>query len=154
MPEMMRHMWMLFVAVTAANALGVWRRSRSVIAARPEKADGYQQLIRGVLFWGNLPWLVMGLGIELGAVDSVFAYFRPMNGNPYVLAWFVVVISEWLLGAYWIVTRRGAEFLFEHPGLLQGEPESPAAIRTGYCLIIAGSTLGLFLMFMMDPSRL
>jgi len=113
-------------------------------------AAGYQRLFNGVLLWGNLPWVVMGVGIVVGGVHSVFAYFQPRDGNPFVLAWFGVVIALWLLGFYWLIARRGAEFLVEHPGLLRGFPKSPAMIRFFYCLMVAGGTVGLVLMFNTD----
>jgi hypothetical protein len=145
-----RHIWLMFVAVTIANALVLKFRSRRHVQERPELLDGYQRFIRGVLFWGNLPWLVMGIGLELGSVRSIFSYFRPRDGNPFVVAWFTVVIGLWLLGFYWLFARRGAEFLIEHPGLLQGNQKSPAMVRMGYCFMIAGGCFGLFLMFTMD----
>lgn len=147
-----RQAWLIFIAVTVANALILKFRSRAHIQRQPELAAGYQRLFNGVLFWGNLPWVVMGIGIVFGGVHSVFSYFRPRDGNPFVLAWFAVVIALWLLGFYWIFARRGAEFLVEHPGLLRGTPKSPTMIRIGYCLMIAGGIMGLIFMFTMDIS--
>ena len=89
----------------------------------------------------------MGIGIELGDVPSMFSYFRPRDGNPFVLAWFCVVIMLWILGFYWLFARRGAEFLIEHPGLLRGNPKNPAMIRAVYCLAVGGGIVGLLLMF-------
>ena len=77
----------MFVAVTCLNALILKFRSGYYIRARPELMDGYMRLVRDVLFWGNLPWRVMGVGIELGGVPGMFSYFRPRHGNPFVLAW-------------------------------------------------------------------
>ena len=146
-PLFFRHVWLMFVAVTVANALVLKFRSRDYIRQSPGLTGGYQQLCWGVLFWGNLPWLVMGIGIELGDVPSMFSYFRPRDGNPFVLAWFCVVIMLWILGFYWLFARRGAEFLIEHPGLLRGNPKNPAMIRAVYCLAVGGGIVGLLLMF-------
>jgi hypothetical protein len=132
------------------NALILKFRSRAHIQQRPELAAGYQRLFNGVLLWGNLPWIVMGIGILFGGVHSVFSYFRPRDGNPYVLAWFGVVVALWLLSFYWLFARRGAEFLVEHPGLLRGNPKSPAMIRVFYCLMVAGGVVALRLMFFAD----
>ena len=137
----------MFIAVTVANALILRVRSRRHIRERPELAEGYQRLFYGVLFWGNLPWFVMAIGIELGGVPDMFAYFRPRNDNPFVLAWFGIVIALWLLGFYWLFARRGAEFLVEHPGLLRGEPKSPNMVRFFYCLMVAGGIAGLYFIF-------
>ena len=149
-PPFFRHVWLVFVVVTVANALILRLRSRPHIRECPELAPGYQRLFTGVLFWGSLPWLVMGIGIELGGVHSIFLYFRPRDGNPFVLAWFSVVVALWLTGFYWIFARRGAEFLIEHPGLLSGDPKSPARIRFFYCLMVAGGIVGLLFMLLSD----
>jgi hypothetical protein len=145
-----RHAWLMFVAVTVVNALALKFRGRPYIRERPELAKGYRALFRGILSWGNLPWLVMGAGLELGGVPSIFSYFRPRDGNPYVVAFFAVVVALWLLGFYWIFARRGAEFLVEHPGLLRNDIQSPAVIRIGYCVMIAGGIAGFIFMFTMD----
>jgi hypothetical protein len=147
---LLRHQWLLFLAVNVWNAISLHKKSRPIIEARPELADGYRTLVRGMVFWGGLPWVVMGVGLELGGVPSPFSYFRPQDGNPFVLALIGVAVAEWLIGFDWIFRRGGAEFLFEHPGLLQGGPESPAAIRRGYCLIVAAGVAGLCSMYLMD----
>ena len=149
-PPFARHAWLLFIATMVANALVLKFRSRAYIQQQPELAAGYRSLFYGILLWGNLPWVVMGIGIVFGGVHSVFSYFRPRDGNPFVLAWFGVVVALWLLGFYWIFARRGAEFLIEHPGLLRGNPKSPATIRLFYCLMVAGGVAGLCFMLLAD----
>ncbi len=148
-----RHFWLLAVAATFFNALTLKFRSQRHIQERPELADGYRRFFYGFLFWGNLPWLVMGIGIELGGVPTVFSYFRPRDGNPFVLAWFASDIALWLLGFYWLFARRGAEFLIEYPGLLRGPTPTTAGIRRVYCLAVAGGVIGLILMFIMDVPK-
>ena len=140
----------MFVAVTVANALILKFRSRRYIQERPELAAGYEQLFRGVLFWGSLPWMVMAIGIEVGGVPNLVSYFRPRDGNPFVLAWFAVVFALWLLGFYWLFARRGAEFLVAHPGLFQGDLKSPNMVRFFYCLMVAGGIASVCFMFFVD----
>jgi hypothetical protein len=149
-PVIIRHVWLLFVIATVANAFILKFRSRVHIREHPELAAGYRRYFRGVLFWSNLPWLVMGVGIELGGVRNVSSYFRPRDGNPFVLAWFAVVVTLWILGFYWLFMRRGAEFLIEHPGLWQRDVKSPAMIRVFYCLMVAGGIFGLWFMLFND----
>lgn len=149
-PPFARHAWLILIGVTVANALILKFRSRAYIQQQPELAAGYQQLFNGVLLWGNLPWVVMGIGIVFGGVPSVFSYCRPRDGNPFVLALFGVVIALWILGFYWLFARRGAEFLIEHPGLLRGNPKSPAMIRLVYCLMVAGGVAATCLMFFVN----
>jgi hypothetical protein len=45
----------MFVAVTCINVLYLKFHSRERIRQQPELAAGYQRLIWGYLFWGNLP---------------------------------------------------------------------------------------------------
>jgi hypothetical protein len=92
----------------------------------------------------------MGAGIVFGGVPSANSYFRPRDGNPLVLAWFGVVIVIWILGFYWLFARRGAEFLVEHPGLLQGAPQDPDWIRRLYVVCVAGGVVALIAMFFVD----
>jgi hypothetical protein len=143
------HGWMVFLVVTCLNALMLKLHSRRYIRQRPELADGYTRLIRGVLFWGNLPWLVMGVGIELGGLPGMFSYFHPRDGNPFVLAFFVVVIAEWILSFWWLFFARGAEFLAEHPGVFGGL-RSPIIIRLYCSLCIAGGIAGVLFLWFSD----
>src|SRR6266550_3906914 len=145
-----RHGWLMFVVVTCINVLYLKSYSREQIRRRPELATGYRKLIRGYLFWGNLPWIVMGVGLELGGLPSIFSYFRPRDGNPFVLAFFGVVIAEWVLSLWWLFFARGAEFLVEYPGVLRGFPRSATLIRIYYCLGVAGGIAGVLFMWFSD----
>jgi hypothetical protein len=145
-----RYFWLIAIAVTLANALILKIRSQDYIRQRPELARGYSRLFWGVLFFGNLPWFVMGLGIEFGGVANTFSYFRPRDGNPFVLGFFGVVVLLWILGFYWIFVRQGAEFLIEHPGLFRGKPKSSATIKLFYCLGILGGIVGVIMMLVTD----
>ena len=140
----------MFVAVTCVNVLYLKIHSREHIRQRPELAAGYRRLIRGYLFWSNLPWLVMGVGLEIGGLPSIFSYFRPRDGNPFVLAFFVVVVVLWILSFWWLFFARGAEFLVEHPGVFGGLPRSPTAIRIYCSLCLAGGIAGLFFIWFSD----
>jgi hypothetical protein len=149
-PIIMRHVWLMFIAVTIANAMILKIRSGPYILQHPELAEGYRRLFWGVLFWCNLPWLVMAIGIEFGSVPNIFFFFRPRDGNPFVLGFFGVVVLLWILGFYWIFARRGADFLIDHPGLLRGCPKNPDMIKLFYCLSVIGGIVGMILMFTMD----
>jgi len=145
-----RHAWLMFVAVTCINVLYLKVHSRQQTRQRPELAAGYRRLIRGYVFWMNLPWIVMGVGLELGGLPSIWSYFRPRDGNPFVLAFFFVVFALWILGFWWLFFARGAEFLAEHPGVLRGFPRSPAMIRIYYCLGLIGGIFAVCFMWFSD----
>jgi hypothetical protein len=81
-----RHAWAMFIVITCLNA-ATWRwRARRHIAVNPALAPGYRRLIRSWLVFGNVPWVVMGLGIVFGGV-----------------------VAFWVASVYWIFFRRGAE---------------------------------------------
>ena len=142
-----RHAWFLFVVVTCVNAVVWWHRGQPIIAKHPERRERYLRLVRGFLFWGNLPWLVMGLGIVVGSVPSTFHYFNPRNG-PFVIAWFVTVIGLWILTFIWLFFRRGAETLIEHPGLLNLPVSSPWAIKIIFLVSVSGGIIAVTAMLL------
>ena len=145
----LRHAWLVFVAVTCINVLYLKVHSRQQIRQRPELAAGYRRLIRGYLFWGNLPWIIMGVGLELGGLPTINSYFRPRDGNPFVLAFFIAVIGEWILSFWWLFFARGAEFLAEHPGVFGGL-RRPIIIRLYSSLCLAGGVAGVLFMWFSD----
>jgi hypothetical protein len=135
----------MFIVVNVANALILKFRSQRYIEQRPELAKGYRQLFLGILFFGSLPWLVMGAGIEVGGVSSVFSYLHPSDENPFVLAFLAIVFLWWALGLYWLFASKGAEFLIDHPGFLQRNATNPTRIKLFYCLGIAVGIIALIM---------
>jgi hypothetical protein len=133
-----KHLWIAFIAETCANGVLWWFRARKDIAANPEREAGYRRLIAGWLFFGNLPWIVMGAGIVVGGVPSVFHFFNPRNG-PWAVAWFVTIAVLYALTFAWLFLWNGAEQLAQHPAVLQpsARPQSPAAIRMTLVLFLA-----------------
>jgi hypothetical protein len=91
-----------------------------------------------------------GLAIEFGGVRSTFSFFHPRDGNPFVSAWFSLVIVEWILGFWWLFFRHGAEFLVAHPGCLRYEVKNPVIVKVVYCLMILGGIFGFILMWTMN----
>jgi hypothetical protein len=127
--------WPLFIVVTCANALhlfvrGVWKCRR-----HPELRGGYRKLVLGVLFWGNLPWLVMAVGCLYGGLKAGDYLSPRMARTPMGVAFHVVLLAEWVLGTMWMF-RGGAEILIKHPGLLHGDPESPGWIKAVWLLCV------------------
>ena len=142
-----KYFWLLAIVCNVLNAVILRVRSKHYVQQRPELAGGYRKYFLGFLFWGSLPWIVMGVGIVFGGVPNVFSYFHPQDPNPFIRAWFGCIILMWLLGFYWIFARRGAEFLVEHPGLLSRNLDTPAKIKGFYCLTLVGGAVGLYFMF-------
>ena len=106
---MTRYFWVVAIIVTGINVAILKARSIRHIKANPELSDGYATILRGYLIWMNIPWIVMGIGCTVGGVPTGLHYFRPQDGNPYVLAWFASVFMLWIAGTYWLLFRGGAE---------------------------------------------
>jgi hypothetical protein len=137
-----RHAWILFLFATCVNAAAWWKRGQHQIAVNPHLEPGYRRLVRGWLVFGNIPWLVMGAGVLFGGLQSVFQFFNPRNG-PFVVAWYVSVVAVWILAAYWLFFRRGAEQLIEYPGLLNLPTKSPWLVKLMFVVCLAGGIAGL-----------
>ena len=98
-----KHFWLAFVVVTIINAR-YWRAGvQGRIRAQPELEAGYRRLYRGYLFWGNVPWLLMGAGVLSGQVQWMFDFLQPRSGNPYVLAWWWAMAALLALGTVWML---------------------------------------------------
>jgi hypothetical protein len=66
------------------------------------------KMMLGSAFWQNVTWIVMGIGLTIGKVPTFFHYFRPRDGNPYVLAWWASIAAVFIIGSYWIYIGQGA----------------------------------------------
>jgi hypothetical protein len=130
-----RYMWIAFIVFTCLNAAVWWRRGQRQIAEDPRLAEGYGRLVRGLIVFGNIPWLVMGAGIMSGRVSGMDDFMRP-PANPFVLAFDLTVVGLWIALARWVFWRNGAEELAEHPGLMNLGGHGPTAIKwlVGACL--------------------
>ncbi len=138
------------MVVTVLNA-AIWQwRSRPHIARDPSLADGYRDLTRGMALYGNIPWIVMGVGVVFGGVPSVRSYFRPQDMNPYVLAFLGSIVLLWILGSWWLFARGGAEMMARHPGLLQPHIKSPQLIKAFWGLCMLGGVIAVIIMFRTD----
>jgi len=142
--------WVIFILVTFLNAASFALRGRREIKMHPELREGYRSITRGFVTWGNLPWVVMGVGCVYGGVPSVFSFFRPRDGNPYVLAFFCSVFLLWALGTYWLLYLNGAQKLLDHPGLLNIAIKSARGVLVYWFLSLAGGIVGTVLMFFFD----
>jgi hypothetical protein len=141
LPAAARHVWIAFLAVNSANAGIGWLRGRKHRQRDPSLSEGYRTLALGELFWGSIPWLVMGAGLEVGGLTPE-RYFDPTRGDPWVSAWFASVIGLWLVSGYWTFLRGGAEQLVRHPGFIRGEP-SVAGIQLLWCAVAGSGALAL-----------
>lgn len=151
-----RYFWAVAIVVTAINAAIMKRRSKRHIQEDPELAKGYDQLILGFFFLTNIPWVVMGFGCTVGGVPSVFHYFRPRDGDPFVIAWWISVFVLWLLTFYWVFLAKGAEklakyrmFSFSSFGT-SGDVTNPTVVKLLILAMLAGGLFAAAMMFMTE----
>ena len=145
-----KYFWVLCIGVNIVNA-AIWRHRGKVFSTRtPELKEGYASLSRGYAFWTSIPWIVMGVGIMMGKVPSLFHYFRPKDGNPFVIAWFVSIFVLWLIGFFWLFVRNGAKQLIKHPGLFNKEISSTGALKVLYVIALLCCIVAFVFMLIME----
>ena len=100
-----RYFWLVCIVITFVN----YRKALGAAPAGGARPDPLRAIYlrRGALL-GLLPWIVMGAGILVGGVKDVWAYFRPQNGDPWVLAWFATLLALALANAAWVFFADGA----------------------------------------------
>ncbi len=113
--------WIVLILIACANALILKLKSKKYIANNPALKRGYDQFIKGFLFYGNIPWIIIGVGNLSTGTKSVIDYFSPYSSNVFVLTFYFSIITIWLLGTRWIYYKNGAAFLENHPGMFRGE---------------------------------
>jgi hypothetical protein len=142
--------WAICIITTFINVAIYRSRASRQIQAHPELEEGYRALIKGFAIWGSLPWVVMGVGCVFGGVPSVFYFFRPRDGNPFVLAFIASVFLEWVLGTYWLIFRGGAQMLVKHPGMFNWNLKTPRMVIFFWFLSLAGGIFAVVMMFSKD----
>lgn len=152
-----RYFWLLALVITAINVSVYWRNAyrqsaREHMAQHPEQARGYHQFLIGFFIANVLVWSVMGFGIVVGDVPNLFAFFDPSAGNPYVLAWHAVLVSLWLVGGVWIFVLGGAQFIVDHPGLINLNVSKPVFVKLWFGVGILGGVFAEILMWTQDSS--
>lgn len=138
--------WLLAILSMFLKAYSIRRKADKKIALNPELEDGYRKIIKGYLVWGNIPWVVMGIGITIGGVPSVFHYLNFNSSNPYILAFFISVFFISIMGTYWILFKDGAEMIAKHPTLLSYDVKSPMQIKIFWSICVVGGIVAVVLM--------
>lgn len=103
-----RNFWALCLVISGFQILRARRRAFSVHWESNAKAHAALAYLRWYMVALVLPWVVMGCGVISGSTPTVWYYFRPQDGNPYVLAWIGVIILISFLYSAWIFLANGA----------------------------------------------
>ncbi|MFH1094058.1 MAG: hypothetical protein V1739_07925 [Candidatus Omnitrophota bacterium] len=131
-----QNFWLIAIFITGINLLIFRNKSKDYISKNPELAQGYEILFKHYFFWCNIPWIIMGIGIVTGGVSDIADYFRPQEGNPFVLVWYISIFSLWAAGTYWLLFRGGAQMLIKFPGALKGKVTSPLLIKVLWLICV------------------
>ena len=118
MQFLFKYSWGIFIIVTILNAVIIRVRSKKYVQDKPELAEGYRKCFTNILIYGNIPWVIMGIGSLSSATNNTFEYLDPKTLNPFVLAFHGSIFILWVLSAYWIYLKNGAEFIGTHPGII------------------------------------
>lgn len=150
------YFWIGLIGVTAANGAAWWRYARPHIARRPELRQGYKRLILNFVFWGSIPWLLMGMGLSVGSAASIFDYLKPREADPWVLGWYAACIGIWIRCLWWIFKQGGAQELADHPGLMNLPLSKAEHVRLLACGLSLAQIAGMTATFCHDipsPNR-
>jgi hypothetical protein len=109
-------------------------------------SDAFASFARGILLWGNIPWVVMGFGVVVGGVPTVFHFLDISSGDPYVVAFVASAVLLWTATTVWIF-GGGAGTLAKYPELCgYGLPVRNASfIKVSWVLGIVGGIAALVL---------
>lgn len=80
----------------------------------PELKANYNNIFKAWLLYGNIPWVIMMIGMLSGLTQNTFEYLNPKNMNLMVLLFHFSIILIWVLSIRWVYFKNGAEFLEKH----------------------------------------
>jgi hypothetical protein len=112
-----KHFWLTMVVAHGINCL--WRRFniKEHIRADSNRKKGYNEFLRGCFIIGNLPSLIIGVGVLTGTINTTFDALDRNISNPIPFAIMITLLAIWTAGVVWIYFKNGAKFLEKHPGL-------------------------------------
>lgn len=142
-----RYFWVIGLVLGVVNTAIKWVQLRPRMQASPELAPGYITLLRGFWLISTVPWLSMGIGILWGNVPTMWHFFYPSSGDPFVIAWWVIYWGWVSILAYWVLFNGGAQMLVSHPGFLRGNPKNPKWLKLGLLVALMGSVIATVLVF-------
>ena len=124
--------WALCILFCLFNYRRASGEARVRFAGDPMRAAAAERLLRLFATFNTLPWLVMGAGMLLGGVPGVWTYFRPQDGNPFVLAWLAAIFLTSLAFAVFVFAFDGAAKMVECgvTSMFGGSGQAPRSSRT------------------------
>jgi hypothetical protein len=149
--------WVAFIFVTVVNYFILRQTIQKHIDLNADLKTGYDNFFKSFLILGNIPWVIIGIGMLTGQTNSVFDFFHPKLLNPIVLTFHLYAIIVFILSIYWIYFKNGADFFTRHPGIIrfQGfgkskDITSTMSIKLFFAIVILGGIAGLTMMWLID----
>lgn len=112
--------WLLMIVGTLFNAGMFWIRSSHYRTQHPSLRPGHFKIIRTIAIFGNIPWVILGLGTINGNIKSIFDVLILEAANIYIIAFYLSVVMLGLAYNYFVFFRSGSAFLTAHLGLMSG----------------------------------
>lgn len=112
-----RYFWVLLIAAHSFNGLVTYWRTRKFRKKKPELTRGYKQFLRWWLTLGNLPWVVIGLGILSKVTPNIWESTNLENPNPVSISFVASVFLIFIISTVWMLFGKGPDFFEKHPGL-------------------------------------
>jgi len=148
-----KNFWLLAIIITLINAYYFKVRSRSLVRDNPDLKDDYNKVFWGTIVFLGIPWLVMGIGMTIGGIPTVFHFFRPRDGNPYVIAFHLNIIIIWILSIIWIYFKDGANFWVKYITPLGRQTlftGSVLGVKIWFALSLLGGIAGMAMMWLIN----
>lgn len=108
------YFWAICLAFSGFNYFSAARQMESASHISWANRDEAKRYLQIFALAGAVPWFVMGFGQVVGGVPSVWHFFRPMDGNPYVIGWVTSAFTLSVCYAYWVLFRGGATKVKEY----------------------------------------
>ncbi len=115
MPQVFRlaseYFWALALVFATFN---YWQADRASAASLSGEARESARIYLRIFAAGAAaPWLMMGLGHLSGATPTIWNYFRPQDGNAFVVAWMATNFILLCCFAWWVWFAGGARKVSE-----------------------------------------
>ena len=141
------YFWLLALGMGCFN---YWKAQEALpVLENGEQSSQARAYLNKITFFMNLPWVVMGFGHISGYTPHVWSYFRPQDGNPFVMTWLAVVFGVSLLYAWWVCLAGGAERVRELK-FMKAETQSVMAVKAVAILNVLAFPLWVFLVISTD----
>jgi len=116
--------WALCLTTQAAQYLFASHRLARAHAGQPGRAHAAAIYLRRATIGIAVPWLIMGWGELSGGSAGVWVYFRPQDGNPFVLGWLASMLALALIFTLWVFLANGARKIVELKLSLNGPAQT------------------------------